>query len=107
MPVWGVWLDDVLLFDTHPLSQKVTNLTRDPRAVVHLESADEVVILEGVVDIETEWEERLIQRFAAAHATKYGREPFSEEGGFVFEPRLGYAWDNSDFAGSATRFALD
>src|SRR5829696_3476560 len=47
MPVWGVWLDGLFYFDTHPQSQKVRNLRAQPRAVVHLESGSEVVILEG------------------------------------------------------------
>ena len=29
MPVWGVWLDGAVLFDTHPLSRKAANLERD------------------------------------------------------------------------------
>src|SRR3954471_8763711 len=47
-PVWGLWLDDALWFSTGRASLKARNLARDPRLVVHLESGDEVVILEGV-----------------------------------------------------------
>src|SRR5881398_218114 len=54
MPVWGLWLGspgDVLggslAFSTDPTSLKARNLLRDPRIVIHLESGDDVVILEG------------------------------------------------------------
>ena len=103
MPLWGVWLDGALYFDTHPLSQKVRNLTHDPRAVVHLENGSEVVILEGTVDVEGDIEEgELFDRIAAAYESKYGNRPY---GAFAFVPRLGYAW-RSDFTGSATRYAF-
>ena len=46
-PVWAVWTDGALHFFTDPESLKARCLRRDPRAVVHLESGDEVVILEG------------------------------------------------------------
>jgi nitroimidazol reductase NimA-like FMN-containing flavoprotein (pyridoxamine 5'-phosphate oxidase superfamily) len=49
MPVWGVWIDDAVVFGTSARSRKGRNLTRDPRVVVHLESGDEVVVLEGEV----------------------------------------------------------
>jgi PPOX class probable F420-dependent enzyme len=104
MPVWGVWLDRALYFDTHPQSQKVRNLTHEPRAVVHLESADDVVILEGTIDVDDDVEEgELFERIAAAYESKYGNKPF---GAFSFHPRIGYVWRNKDFVGSATRFAF-
>ena len=47
MPVWGVWIDDGFHFVTDAKSLKARNIRRDPRAAVHLESGDEVVILDG------------------------------------------------------------
>ena len=105
MPVWGVWLDGLFYFDTHPQSQKVRNLRAQPRAVVHLESGSEVVILEGVIDVEDDdiEEGELFERIAAAYETKYGNRPF---GAFAFRPHVSYAW-REDFTGSATRYAFD
>jgi general stress protein 26 len=105
MPLWGVWLDGVLYFDTHPESQKVRNLSAQPRAVIHLESGSEVVILEGSVDVDEEDSEEgeLFERIAAAYEEKYGSRPF---GAFALRPRIAYAWKD-DFTGSATRFAFD
>src|SRR5206468_1261755 len=50
MPVWGVWLDGAVWFSTDPVSLKGRNIARDPRIVIHLESGDEVAILEGVAE---------------------------------------------------------
>ncbi|HJN52617.1 MAG: hypothetical protein QGI68_12155 [Pseudomonadales bacterium] len=46
-PVWGIWHDAQLLFSTG--SQIAENIRRDARIQVNLESADELVIIEGVV----------------------------------------------------------
>ena len=105
MPVWGVWLDGAFYFDTHPESQKVRNLRRQSRAVVHLENGSEVVILEGTIDVEEDdiEEGELFERIATAYEAKYRTRPF---GAFAFRPLIGYAW-RDDFTGSATRFAFD
>jgi pyridoxine/pyridoxamine 5'-phosphate oxidase len=48
-PVWGVWLDDAVWFSTDAASVKGRNLAAQPEVVVHLESGDDVVIVEGRV----------------------------------------------------------
>src|SRR3954467_12923982 len=49
MPVWGLWFDGALVFSTDPASTKGRNLAARPDVVVHLESGDDVVIVEGRV----------------------------------------------------------
>ncbi|HUS16466.1 MAG TPA: pyridoxamine 5'-phosphate oxidase family protein [Chloroflexia bacterium] len=51
VPIWGVWLDGAFYFYTEPQTQKVRNLTAQPEVVVHLESAVDVMILEGAVTV--------------------------------------------------------
>ena len=46
-PVWGIWQSPILWYSTG--SAIKNNAQRDPRVQVNLESADEVVIIEGVV----------------------------------------------------------
>ena len=46
-PVWGVFVSDDLFFETSPTTRKARNLARNPAAVVHTESGDDVVIVEG------------------------------------------------------------
>jgi hypothetical protein len=53
MPVWGLWFEGALVFSTSPVSRKGRNFSRDPRTVAHLESGDEVVVLEGEVEATT------------------------------------------------------
>jgi hypothetical protein len=45
-PVWGVWLPDGFWFSTGSLARH--NLAANPQITLHLESGDQVVILEGV-----------------------------------------------------------
>jgi Pyridoxamine 5'-phosphate oxidase len=45
-PVWGVWLADGFWFSTGSLARH--NLAANPQITVHLESGDQVVIVEGV-----------------------------------------------------------
>jgi nitroimidazol reductase NimA-like FMN-containing flavoprotein (pyridoxamine 5'-phosphate oxidase superfamily) len=50
MPVWGLWLEGAVWFSTHPESQKGRNLAGRPEVVAHLESGDDVAIVEGVAE---------------------------------------------------------
>jgi hypothetical protein len=47
-PVWGVWWRDGVVFSTVGSSVKARNLRGNTRATVHLSSAQEVVIVDGV-----------------------------------------------------------
>jgi len=99
-PVWGLWIDGAVVFSTSPESRKGRNLVRDPRVAVHLESGDEVVLLEGEVErIE------LDERYAEAYERKYGFRPEPGPGlWFKVCPRRAYAWSEADYPGTATRF---
>jgi hypothetical protein len=46
-PVWGAWVAGKLYFDGSPETRRGKNIAANPKVVVHLESGDEVVILEG------------------------------------------------------------
>src|SRR5436309_3077693 len=49
-PVWGLWTDGAFYFSTDPASRKGRNITANPEVVVHLESGDDVVIVEGRIE---------------------------------------------------------
>ncbi len=92
------------MFSTSPKSRKGRNLARDPRAVIHVESGDEVVVLEGEVE-EIELDERL----AGLYAAKYDYRPeagSADEAWYRLRPRAAYAWAD-DFPRSVTRFVLE
>jgi Pyridoxamine 5'-phosphate oxidase len=103
MPLWGIWEDGVFLFDTHPRSQKMTNLHCDRRAVLHLESTEETVILEGEVDVDEEIGTEAEARFVEAYAAKYD---FPAYCALVFRPKLAYAWINAEYRATVTRYEL-
>ena len=105
MPVWGLWLDGAVVFSTSPLSRKGRNLARDPRVVVHLESGDELVVLEGRVE-EIELEERIADAYEEKY--DYRPSPGHPEGlWYRLRPHLAYAWIERDYSRTATRFTFE
>src|SRR5687767_6762338 len=50
-PVWGIWARGGFWFSTAPSSRKAKNLKSNPNVVIHLESGDEVVVVEGRAEI--------------------------------------------------------
>lgn len=104
-PVWAVWADGALWFSTSPRSQKGRNIARDPRLAVHLESGDDVVILEGDAIRDT-WPEHVFDAYDA----KYGYRLDSqnrETSLFVLRPRVAHTWTEADFTKNATRWVFD
>jgi PPOX class probable F420-dependent enzyme len=108
MPVWGVWRDGALWFGTGLESVKGRNLARDPRAVVHLESGDDVVILEGAAH-------RAESDAAyAAYADKYGIDASAEAFAampqvgalFRFTPTLAHTWLEASYEESRATHRL-
>ena len=92
-PVWGVWLDGGLCFGGAPTDRWARYVAKWPSAAIHLESADDVVILDGEVKgIAADAE--AVDRFVAAWNAKYGHlapDP-AVPGLFRFEPRSARAW---------------
>jgi hypothetical protein len=99
MPVWGLWHEGGLVFSSGASSRKARNLAADSRVVVHLESGDEVVIVEGDA-VQIEPTEQLLVEYAA----KY--QPVDAEIGrwYFVRPRRVYAFREPDYPQSATRF---
>lgn len=104
-PVWGLWLDDAFFFSTDPASRKGRNLAAQPEVVVHLESGDDVVIIEGRVEEVRDPATR--RRFADEYDSKYRFRPDPDDPGtaiYAVRPRVASAWLESDFPGGATRW---
>ncbi len=111
MPVWGVWIDDVFYFGTAPGTVKALNLESNPAAVVHLESGDDVVIVEGRAEKMVEMDADLYVRVAASYAPKYDgfapNSPSVNEPLYAVHPQVVFAWLESDFFRTATRWRFD
>jgi hypothetical protein len=112
-PVWGVWLGDVLVFSNGSLIAR--NLDHDPRVTAHLESGDDVVILEGTA-ARVHADDELRARTKAAYDPKYHWEmPVDDDGLFVLRPHVVFGWrvDPSGLDGgglmaaTATRWQFD
>jgi hypothetical protein len=109
MPVWGVWLDDVLWFSTGGRSRKARNLGADPRCVVSTEDAAEPVVIEGTAQALREV--AAVGEVVTAYETKYAERPpdVAENPIFGVRPRRAFGLIESadDFAGSATRWVFE
>lgn len=113
-PVWGIWLDDTFYFGTSATSRKGKNLAENPRIIVHLESGDDVIILEGAVERVTDSAEfgRMGEAFAAKYADGETGEPYRidevpDDLNAVFyalRPATAQAWLEAAFLTSANRW---
>jgi nitroimidazol reductase NimA-like FMN-containing flavoprotein (pyridoxamine 5'-phosphate oxidase superfamily) len=73
VPTWGAWVDGA--FYTEGGGRKIGNLRANPAVAVHLESGEEVVILEGTAEEISAPERPLFERIDASYGTKYGYNP--------------------------------
>ena len=105
MPVWGVVIGGVLLFSTSRDSRKGRNLAERPECVIHLESGDDVLILEGIVE---EFRDPLaLEKYVEAYETKYQFRPDPSDPGsstYALRPKVGFSWREVAFEASATRW---
>lgn len=112
VPVWGVVVDGILCSYADPGARRVRDLASDPRAVLHLESGSDVLIVRGTCTIGGPVVER--PDVVAAYASKYTAPedaPFlpgaPEMDGVVLlelRPTSAQAWNLADFFGSQQRW---
>jgi hypothetical protein len=107
MPVWGLWLDDRFLFSTDPASRKGRNIAANPEVVVHLESGDEVLVVEGTA--ERVKDAGLLERMVDLYERKYDIRIDTDNpsmGVYLVRPRVAFGWRERDFPSSATRWSF-
>lgn len=106
-PVWGVWTGGRLYFGTSPAAVKARNLAADRRVAVHLESADNVVILEGTAEL---MEGADLAAAEELYAAKYvlprtgERCDFMGGPAWVVTPVVGHTWSEIAFGETMTRW---
>ena len=100
-PVWGVWTDGAFHFFTDADSLKARNLARNPRAVVHAESGDDAIILEGTME-----RVQPSAEVVRAYEEKYGvsQSDMSDAVAYRLRPVKAMAWLEYDFPKTATRW---
>lgn len=105
-PVWGIWMDGSLIFGIGKTSVKGRNLAHNPAVNIHLESGDEVVILEGKTAIVTD--QAILTPFYKLYAEKYDFDPSQNSDDsaiyYLLKPDVVLAWLEHDFPNTATRW---
>ncbi len=101
----GVVVDDTLYHGGGAATRKARNLATNPHVTLHLESGDEVVIVEGVVEqlTEADGDPELLRRIDDAYEAKYGMRHGTPV--WALRPRTAFGWD--DYPMSVTRWDFD
>ncbi|MQA01092.1 MAG: pyridoxamine 5'-phosphate oxidase [Dehalococcoidia bacterium] len=110
MPAWGAWLDGRLYFEGSPETRRARNVTANPAVVVHLESGDEVVIVEGEAQGASPPPRDVAERLSVIFDAKYGAshdyhpkpDQWEQGGLWAAQPKTVFAW--SKFPDTVTRF---
>jgi len=112
MPVWGVWWQGRFYFEGSPLTRRARNLVRNPAVVVHTESGDRVVIMEGnafaVEKPDSDLAIVLSREFSAKYAIsgyQPGPDQWDNGGLFEMKPVKVFAWTR--FPEDTTRWILE
>ena len=109
VPRDGTWLEGGLYYGGSPQTVHNRNITNNPEVVAHIGDGQEVIIVEGAVEIEKptkEFAERLAEASFAKYP-QYGRNPptLYMGGVSVLRPRRVIAW--TSFTENATRFRFE
>lgn len=106
-PVWGLWLDGRVMFSTDPNSVTGRNIAAGSPVQIHLESGDQVAILDG--GLERPEEPELLERFADAYEKKYGiRVDVANRSTpiLALHPVTVLSWEEADYPETATRWVV-
>ncbi len=111
-PVWGVVADETLYLYSERSTVKARNLAADPRVVIHLESGEDVLIVNGVAeDLGLPGQ---VPSVVAALSAKYDRpedKPYLPDADpdfdiiYALRPRSAMAWSLDDYEGSQRRWS--
>ena len=112
VPKWAVYLQGKIYFDGSPETRHARNIAKNQFVVLHLESGEDVIIVEGVAKASGkppfELAVQIAQEFSKKYADRgYGPQPdqWNAGGLFEIEPRTVLAW--TKFTDDPTRFTLE
>jgi hypothetical protein len=109
IPVWGFWLDGCLYFGTARSSRKARNLAKNPALSMHLESGDDVILLEGqAVEVDLN-HKPTFKKLDAVSRAKYKMPIMIVPESILYSVRPGMvlAWTEKDFPSNATRWSFN
>jgi hypothetical protein len=105
-------VDGKIYFDGSPETRHARNIADNPHICLHLESGDDVVIIEGIAKAVQKPSPELGAKVARAYSAKYSALGYSpepdqwDEGGlFVITPHAAMAW--TKFTDDPTKFVFD
>jgi nitroimidazol reductase NimA-like FMN-containing flavoprotein (pyridoxamine 5'-phosphate oxidase superfamily) len=101
-PLWGVWLDDRFYLEGHPATRWARNIVANPHVIVHLDSSDNVVKVEGLCYDVPDVGDALYERVVLVYAAKYNGYRPEDHGFYVLTPTKAFAW--TEFPATATRY---
>ena len=106
-PVDGLFVDGVIYVGGSPKTRWVRDVAVTPKVAVHLDGVDEVLTLDGDVEVLTALDDELAERIAAASKAKfpeYGMTAafYKANGAIAIRPRTVIAW--TDITRDPTRF---
>lgn len=112
IPRWGVFMDGKLFYDGSPETRHARNITENPNVTLHLESGNDVVIMDGTSQPASKPDVELAARLSEAYCAKYASDGYAplptqwDEGGlYVFTPRQCLAW--TKFFENPTKFIFE
>jgi len=112
VPRWCVFVDGKIYYDGSPETRHAQNIAANPHISVHLESGDQVIILEGISIPAGKPSAELAKRLVEEYRRKYSQQGYSpeptqwDEGGlYVFTPRQCIAW--TAFTENPTKFTFE
>jgi nitroimidazol reductase NimA-like FMN-containing flavoprotein (pyridoxamine 5'-phosphate oxidase superfamily) len=94
-PIWGAWVDDAFYFQGAPNSRWARNLGENPAASIHLESVNDVVIVDGLVEqivTDAAFAARLVEAWRAKYVVVEHPPQADTAGIFRLRPRAVRAW---------------
>lgn len=112
VPKWAVYVEGKVYFDGSPETRHARNIAQNSHVVLHLESGEDVVIVEGTAKESGKPAAELALQIARAYAHKYTDRGYApepdqwDEGGlFEIKPQTVIAW--TQFTDDPTRFTLE
>jgi hypothetical protein len=109
-PINAVWVDGALCFGGSPGTRWVRNLQENPHVSVHLASDDEVVILEGTVELVADAAHPVVgpaqKASRAKHPEAFGEDEPAFNPFWILRPTTVYAWSLAAFPADVSVWRL-
>jgi hypothetical protein len=101
-PVWGVWVAGDFFFGMGRETRKARNLAENQNVVIHLDSSDDAIIIEGVARevTDTDLHVKIDDAYEAKYQIRHGTPVFK------LQPNLVMAWD-TNYPKTATRWVFE